>query len=245
MMNTALSSVMVYALLPVAAIIATGIVTALHPPGPSLRSYLQHFAAGVLFSVISVEFLPDMIRERQPVPVILGFALGLSVMLGIRSSKKRFMQTEEGRSERLANLIAAVGGYLLIVGLLIGIGFGAGKVEGKLLALALTIEIFYLGVTTASALSQAGIKRSGVILTLLLLSPLILIGGAAGAILLLGLLSLAIDIVLSFGLAALLFLATEELLLEAHNEPEMPLATATFFAGFLLFLVFSLYSLKR
>jgi ZIP family zinc transporter len=45
------------------------------------------------------------------------------------------------------------------------------------------------------------------------------------------------ELVLSFGLAALLFLVVEELLVEAHEVPETPLITSTFFAGFLLFLV--------
>jgi ZIP family zinc transporter len=43
--------------------------------------------------------------------------------------------------------------------------------------------------------------------------------------------------VLSFGLAALLFLVTEELLIEAHEETETPLLTLSFFVGFLLFLL--------
>ena len=43
--------------------------------------------------------------------------------------------------------------------------------------------------------------------------------------------------VLAFGCAALLFLVTEELLVEAHEVPETPWTTAMFFAGFLLFLV--------
>jgi ZIP family zinc transporter len=43
--------------------------------------------------------------------------------------------------------------------------------------------------------------------------------------------------VLSFGLAALMFLVTEELLVEAHEEPETPLSPAMFFVGFLLFLI--------
>lgn len=47
----------------------------------------------------------------------------------------------------------------------------------------------------------------------------------------------ALEIALSFGLAALLFLVTEELLVEAHEVQETPLSTATFFAGFLLFLM--------
>jgi ZIP family zinc transporter len=36
----------------------------------------------------------------------------------------------------------------------------------------------------------------------------------------------------SFALVALLYLVVEELLAEAHAEPDKPLATALFFAGF-------------
>jgi ZIP family zinc transporter len=46
-----------------------------------------------------------------------------------------------------------------------------------------------------------------------------------------------LELVLSFGLAALLFLVTEELLTEAHEEEETPLLTLAFFGGFLLFLL--------
>ena len=42
---------------------------------------------------------------------------------------------------------------------------------------------------------------------------------------------------LAFGVAALLYLVTEELLVEAHETEDTPLATATFFAGFLALLL--------
>ena len=43
--------------------------------------------------------------------------------------------------------------------------------------------------------------------------------------------------VLSFGVAALLYLVTEELLVKAHEVPETALTTATFFVGFLAILL--------
>ena len=42
---------------------------------------------------------------------------------------------------------------------------------------------------------------------------------------------------LSFGLIALLYLVTEELLVEAHENPDRPWVTAMFFVGFLLLLL--------
>ena len=41
----------------------------------------------------------------------------------------------------------------------------------------------------------------------------------------------------SFGLVALLYLVTEELLVEAHSVPERPWVTSLFFVGFLLILL--------
>ncbi len=69
------------------------------------------------------------------------------------------------------------------------------------------------------------------------LALLIVLGAGLGATLLRGLSERALEIVLSFGLAALMFLVTEELLVEAHEEPETPLSTAMFFVGFLIFLI--------
>lgn len=58
-----------------------------------------------------------------------------------------------------------------------------------------------------------------------------------GATVLGGLSDGTMEIVLSFGAAALLYLVTNELLREAHEERESAFATAMFFVGFLTFLV--------
>lgn len=48
--------------------------------------------------------------------------------------------------------------------------------------------------------------------------------------------------VLAFGLAALLYLVTEELLVEAHEVRENRVTTSMFFAGFLLLLMIDVLS---
>jgi ZIP family zinc transporter len=63
------------------------------------------------------------------------------------------------------------------------------------------------------------------------------VGAFAGEVLLRDASSHLLAGVLAFGSAALLFLVTEELLVEAHEVAETTLATTAFFAGFLLFLV--------
>lgn len=106
-----------------------------------------------------------------------------------------------------------------------------------MLTLALATELLSLGLATAAALGEAGVSRLKNLGTIAALALLFLVGAAGGATLLRGLSAEWLELVLAFGLAALLFLVTEELLVEAHEEPESPLLTATFFGGFLLFLL--------
>lgn len=235
-----LLTVVVCALLPTAAMLAGGVAAALRPPGSRFRSYIQHFAAGVVFSVVAVELLPDVMREHAPVQVVIGFTLGVVLMLGI----KEFARRAEGSAKaagaggrRSTGLLVGVGVDILIDGVLIGVGFAAGAKQGKLLTLALTVELLSLGLALSTALGRSGYPRGKAIARVAALAPLIVVGAGIGASLLSHLPHGTLEVALSFGLAALLFLVTEELLVEAHEEPDTPLATGTFFFGFLLFLV--------
>ena len=63
---THLLDIVIYALLPVAAIIIGGIAGLLRKPSGAFISAVLHFAAGVVFSVVAVELLPDIIKEHKP-----------------------------------------------------------------------------------------------------------------------------------------------------------------------------------
>ena len=79
--------------------------------------------------------------------------------------------------------------------------------------------------------------RNALIVVQVATSFMLLVGAGIGTTVLRGATGNMLEIVLSFGLAALLFLVTEELLTEAHEETETPLLTLAFFVGFLLFLI--------
>ncbi|RZK58532.1 MAG: DUF543 domain-containing protein, partial [Hymenobacter sp.] len=59
--------------------IVGAVVAVQRPPGPALRSAILHFAAGVVFSVVAVELLPDIVRQHAPIEVGIGFGLGVAV----------------------------------------------------------------------------------------------------------------------------------------------------------------------
>ena len=64
-----------------------------------------------MFSVVAVEILPDVVKEHEPVYVIIGFSLGLFTMLMI----ERFTKPKEVESAEMEN------DNLLPIGLLVAI----------------------------------------------------------------------------------------------------------------------------
>ena len=140
------------------------------------------------------------------------------------------------RAKGSSGLIVTVGIDILIDGLVLGIGFAAGAKQGLLLTGALTLEVLFLGLAVASELKQtsgSAVRVIGIVAGLALLLPLgALLGTPIGALpgpYLAGF--------FAFALVALLYLVTEELLVEAHTVPEQPWTTAMFFVGFLGMLV--------
>lgn len=222
-----------------------GIAAILREPGPRLRSAVQHFAAGLVFAAIGVELLPDIVHEGRPVAVVGGFAIGLAVMLAIRSWAERGGAKGVSNPKQPSGLLATLGVDLLVDGLLVGVGFAAGAKEGFLLTVALATEGMFLGVAGAVAQSKAGVSRTRIIWVTAGLASLLVAGAIAGAALLGGLSGSARELTLSFGASALLYLVTEELLVEAHDEPETAALTGAFFLGFVLLLVIEMIATGR
>ena len=217
-----------YTLIPALATVLGAAVAAVRQPGPAVTSAVQHLAAGVLFAAVAGEILPDLKHQQSPIAVIVGGALGVALMLLV----KRLGEKAKGS----IGLIATVGIDILIDGLVLGIGFAAGAKQGLLLTGALTLEVLFLGIAVASKLKQTSGSAGRVVGTvagLALLLPMgALLGTPIGALpgpYLAGF--------FAFALVALLYLVTEELLVEAHTAPEQPWTTAMFFVGFLGMLV--------
>lgn len=242
-MAETLSSVVALAFLPVATTAIGATIAGIHPPGPKVRSAVQHFAAGVVFSVVAVELLPDVTRVHDAFEIGWTFAAGVALMLLISLLERRLEASEDetGSATRLAgpNLgqLVGVGVDVLLDGVLIGVAFAAGAKQGLFLTVALSLELLSLGVAIASSLSARGTSRLRTIAIPSVLSLLLVVGAVLGDTVLRGASDHALAGVLSFGAAALLYLVTEELLVEAHEAGETPAITAMFFAGFLLFLL--------
>ena len=254
-MTDLLRLTLLYALVPVVFTIAGATAGAFWPPLRRARGHVLHLAAGVVFAVVAVELLPEIQRRALVRDVVLGFALGIVTMLVVDrvldrirgddddddDGRPRISASHQGtppRGVRVGlSLLVAVGIDFLLDGLLLGVGFAAGARIGILLALAEAAEQLSVGLALAGELMAAGVARVRVVALVSALGSLVFVSAVLGATVLSGLTGGAMEFVLSFGLAALLYLVTEELLREAHEERETTTGTAMFFLGFLAFLV--------
>jgi ZIP family zinc transporter len=222
-------------LVPALVALGGGILASVWNPSQQVRSLIQHFAAGVVLAALAVELLPEIEREHAPGLVLAGsFALGSLFMYGLKLWTIRI----EHRAS-LAGASAGLSTGLLLAtfidvatdGFIIGAGFAAGGETGTILALGLSVELLFLGLALASA-ATAGwriIAISGALgLTVLSFALIgnVLLSGASHAV---------IGGALAFSAAALLYLVTEELLMEAHEVEEKPISTLVLFGGFLAF----------
>ena len=125
---------------------------------------------------------------------------------------------------------------IVIDGIVLGIGFAAGAKQGLLLTIALTVEVLFLGLSVAEPLHEGKASPLRIFVTTAGLGLMLPLGTVIGlpAVHAGEFLQTAL---LSFGLIALLYLVTEELLVEAHEKPDSPWITAMFFAGFMLLAV--------
>ncbi|MGQ8772932.1 transporter [Serratia sp. NA_112.1] len=223
-----MTSAVLYTLFPAAATAIGAAVALYRRPGAATMRIIHHFTAGIVFAAAATEILPDL-KQQSPWPVLLGGIVGVLLMLLVRRLGER--------AQGPAGFVAAVGVDIFIDGLVLGIAFAAGAKAGLLLTLALTLEVLFLGLSIVGDLRDFLGRRIRAMLAVIGLALLLPLGGMLGApIATLG--AFWLTAFLAFGLIALLYLVTEELLVEAHEGgKDTPLATAMFFAGFLLLLL--------
>ena len=218
---------LLYTLAPVLAVVLGAIVASRTKLTPGLVAGLQHLAAGVVFAAAATEILPQVKPEASPSATLIGGAAGVATMLGLKALEARFKGPMA--------LLAAIGIDILVDGLVLGLAFVAGEKAGLLLTIALTLEVLFLGLTLTDELAETYRSRLRIIVIVSALALLLPIGALA-AVPVAALSPVMIAGFLSFGLMALLYLVTEELLVEAHEKPDTPLISSMFFVGFLALL---------
>jgi zinc transporter, ZIP family len=235
-----MSNSLLWLALPAVVMLAGGALTAVWRPSESLVALVQHVAAGVILGAITIEVFPEMRREDvAPLALLASFSVGALFMFGV----KRLGIWLEARSEAARGAQGLNYGFLIAVfldavldGVTIGAGFSAEARVGFALALGLSIEMLFLGMSLISDT----LHGARVFWLCASLGLTILVTAALGYWTLSSLPRSYIAIALAFCAAALLYLVTEELLIEAHTHTEKPYAMLVLFAGFAGFWAISL-----
>lgn len=240
-MNLAMvGGVLGYAAFPAMAAVAGGALALVRAPGPRVRSSVQHFAAGVIFCVLATELLPDLVHRHMPWVTVVGFSMGVAAMLGMKWASERKRANDANDAPPSAMLVA-MGVDVALDGLLVGLTAADGKKQGLLLTIGLALELLFVGVACATSLAGDGAARSRVLRAVATLAALLLAGSLCGALAAAVLSGAVLDGVLAFGVAALLYLVTEELLVEAHEVEDTPVQTAMFFLGFIVLFTLDMF----
>ncbi|HEX7819892.1 MULTISPECIES: ZIP family metal transporter [Sphingomonadaceae] len=217
-------SAILYTLIPLTAVIIGAVLSVVRRPGPTFVSGMQHLAAGVVFAAAASEVLPQIKHGASPVATLIGGLVGLGVML--------LLKVVEGRAKGPVAMLGAVGIDILVDGLVLGLAFLAGEKAGLLLTVALTLEVLFLGLTVTAELGETIVSRWRIVGITSALGLLLPFGAWIAAPVALFPPTIIVGF-LSFGMVALLYLVTEELLVEAHERPDSPLVSAMFFVGYL------------
>ncbi|KTC85523.1 ZIP family metal transporter [Legionella brunensis] len=237
-MTPSIVDIAFYSLWAGLSMIVGGVIASIYQPSDKLTSATQHFAAGVVFAAVAKELLPKLGIGETPFPLVIGFSLGVISMLFLKMLANKLTEEEERGTGVSLGLISAVAIDLFIDGILIGIAFLTGTKGGLLIAIALGIEVLFLGISTTATLGKRAVTAKTRLILSILLALLIPIGSVLGAFLLAKFPPSITEALLAFGVAALLYLVTEELLIEAHeHDVETPFITACFFIGFLCILL--------
>jgi ZIP family zinc transporter len=224
-------------LIPLVAAAVSGVVAVIRRPGERVTSGLQHFAAGVVFAAAAIELLPPVLRQ-EPTVAVAGFAAGIVVMFGFRALSERAERHREERGQQglPLGLATATGVDFFIDGVILGAGFAAGARTGVLLTIALAVEYLFVGLSLAATLAGRT-SRAVVAAAPVALALLTVLGTVVGVVVFGGVSAVVLAGVLAFGAVAFMYLATEELLVEAHEEGETAVGSIGFFVGFLIYLV--------
>lgn len=222
--------------LPAAGLIcAAALLSTWRPFSTRAISLAQHFAAGLVFATTALELLPQE-RGAAAVPVIVGFELGLGLMLGIRHFAGVAERRKQAQKHPVGMLVVTAVD-LVIVGLVLGIAFAAGDTTGALLAFALSLEVLFLTLSVHRTMATAGLPRRIMFSAPPAFALLLSLSAVVGRVACASLSPFPFAILLGAGTVALLYLITEELLVKAREVAETQMSITSFFLGFLLFLL--------
>ena len=139
-------------------------------------------------------------------------------------------------------LLAVVAVDAILDGVLIGMSVSAGERMGQMMSVALSLEMFFLGISTSNSLVKRGVPFRVALFICTIIPSFIVVGGILGFTVCASFEPPGFLACLSFGVASLIYLICDELLIEAHEDLDNDTwyVTSSLFVGFLLSTVFAI-----
>lgn len=202
-----------------------------------------HFAAGIILAVVGIELMPTALEVGQPwIPIVAFLGGGFAFLL--LEKLVHFTQDRFGKSSTTSS---AWGIYLGVAidlfsdGIMIGTGSTVSVSLGLLLALGQVPADIPEGFATIATFKSKGVsKKMRYILSAGFAIPIFL-GATIGFWAMRGSPEIVQFSLLAFTAGILLSVSIEEILTEAHNEPDPSYASVLLVAGFALFALLSVY----
>jgi ZIP family zinc transporter len=239
-MPTEFSSSLPYILLAAGAGLLGGVISLFWDPQITIRSAVQHFAAGAVLAAVAANVIPEVEQLGTLPGIVGGFVAGVLVMIALKWVVVRSEHKGKQRNKFPVGLAAAAAVDTLIDGMLISAGFSANAQLGFLLAIALALELLFLTLSVGVEMREGNFKWWQSMAVTGGIALLLLIGAFGAAFFLADVSEATLAIVLSFGAAALIYLIAEELLVENIEAEKSLFPTLTLFSGFLALLVLKL-----
>lgn len=146
---------------PVAAASAGSTFAARRRAAASTVSVLQHLAAGIVIAAVAGEVLPDRRDRHSLAATLIGFVICVAVLLALSRFEASLERSGPTRTGLPATMLAALCVDLFIDGTLVGTSAALGERQGRILTIALTFEILFLGVSLTGELTERGLTAGG------------------------------------------------------------------------------------
>jgi len=234
-----------YLIIATGAGLSGGLLAMFWSPNIKTRSAVQHFAAGAVLAAVASNVIPEVQHIGTITGVLAGFTAGGLIMIGLKWAVVKYERAEKSRHRLPVGLAAAAAFDTLMDGAIISAGFFSGEQLGVVLAIALSLELFFLTLSVGSEFRKGKSQRGQGLLVTGGITVMLGAGAFGASFFLNGAPLTTVAIVLAFGAAALIYLIAEELLVEAIQAEESLISTATLFLGFLILVALTLFSQNR
>ena len=227
--STDIQHTIVWIVVPAIAVLIPGLLTLFMRPGPRLTSAMQHLAAGLIMAAVTVELVPETLKDVDSTwPAIAGYVAGLVMVFAIRQLSRQMDEDSPGGLLATVFIDVTLDGFLVGIALVSIAGTGVAILVGSL-----SVEVAFLVMATIGSLLSRRWERRRVILVVAAMSIATLCGGLLGFIGAGALPPAMLSAATAFGIAALVYLVVEELLVEAHKgNADTTLGSLMFFVGF-------------